>query len=111
MCQLNKCVVLLSVLSLCVMVAGCGTGAGGGKPELKASPEDTVRQSLQTIAKGGPMGSEVGSMMPAIGEIKKTDPAKGEALEKSAKEIMTMFSNPAAAKTKAAEMLKTLEGK
>jgi outer membrane PBP1 activator LpoA protein len=106
-----KCGACLTVLALAMVLAGCSPGEGNRKADLKAPPRDVIKASLEKIAKGGQMGSEVGLIMPAIFELKKTDAAKGEALEKDAEQLMALGMNADKAKVQAIVdgMLKKLE--
>jgi len=96
---------MLPALALLVLL-GCGRGESGGT--VKAPPPaDTLKAALQDVVAGKPASSAI---MGAIQELKKTDPAKGAALEKDAGDLMALsHTNPKEAPAKAKQMLEKLE--
>lgn len=99
---------LLVLSALCA--CGCGrsqpSASSGGQPDL-----NTVRNVLEQLAKGGePSGTQLMGMRMGLEGLKKTDPAKAQALDKDAEEIMRLAQkNPQAVQAKAQEMLKKLD--
>ena len=98
----------LTVLGAAFLV-GCGP-----KPEFegtaeKTDPEQAIRTTLEEIIQKGQLGSNVGAMMEAVAELKKTDSAKAEVLMKDVDELMAS-RGPQQVKAKAQEMLGKLSG-
>jgi len=98
---------LLAVVVVLGAVAACQRSA---PPNVDTTALDLeqARSALQKLAEGGKVGSEVGIVMRVAREVKKTDAAKGEALEKDGAELMRVISDPAKAKAKAKEILDKL---
>ncbi|MFO0942106.1 MAG: hypothetical protein U0930_15310 [Pirellulales bacterium] len=96
---------LLCVLST-MTFAGCNTGADNNAViEIKDyNPINDLRSGLEDIAKSGRLGSGFGSLRSAVTNLKKTDAAKGDAIEKELTEL-TELSDPAKVKAKAKEIL------
>jgi hypothetical protein len=96
---------MLPVLALLVLF-GCGRVESGGTGKTPP-PMDTLKASLQEVVAGKAASSAI---MGAIQELKKTDPAKAEALQKDAGELMALsHTNPKEAPAKAKQMLEKLE--
>ncbi len=99
---------LLRGLLVCAVVAvvGCGKGgpgASGNEPSL-----GEVKTGLQRIADGGsPTGTLMVGIEMGVANLKKTDPAKGAALEQDLKELKKLAPKQAAVKAK--QMLDKLE--
>lgn len=96
-------------LLLVAFLAGAGlTGCGepGRKEERVAVPQvdslKQVRALLQRYADGQPMTSEASSFPGMIAEVRKTDPAKADLLQKGFED---MQKNPASLRAKAKELL------
>lgn len=92
---------LLSGLS----VVGCGTP---GEEPIKVQQVDRLEEAkrlLQNYANGQPVTSEATSFPKLIEDVKKTDPAKGEILEKGLAEIQ---ASPATAAATAKDLLSKL---
>jgi hypothetical protein len=92
-----------------VVLVGCGPRAQVTGSAQETAPAETVKTTLEQLAKTGQVGSEAAIMMQALEEMKATDAAKAEALLKDADQLMSL-PGPAAVKAKAKEMLATLEG-
>jgi hypothetical protein len=100
-----------SVLLVCVFTFAC-TGCGGGADndaviKTDYDPAVTIKESLAGIKTSGRLGSNFGGVMAAVQDMKKTDPAKGEAIEKALNE-MTSLKDAAKMKAKAEEIIKQL---
>lgn len=95
---------LLVALLAAAGLTGCGDG--GRKEERIAVPQvdplKQVRTLLQRYADGQPMTSEASSFPALVGEVRKTDPAKADLVEKGFEE---MKKSPATLRTKAKELL------
>lgn len=99
MFRLFQCA-LLGLMAL----AGCG----GPKEEsipIKIDPMIQVTSTLQSYAKGQPLGSEVTSYEYMVNEVRKVDAAKADVLKAGLDEIQKVKGSPAA---KAKELLKKL---
>ncbi len=108
-------------LLLLILVAAVGYGCGQRTVKSNQAPApDRIKAILEAIvnAKPGgpekaPAGSSVGSIFPAVEELKKTHPEQAQGLEKDAKELMSLTMTRGVdspqAKAKAQQMLKTLE--
>jgi hypothetical protein len=86
-------------------VTGCGTP---GEEQIKVQQVDRLEEAkrlLQNYANGQPVTSEATSFPKLVEDVKKTDPAKGEILEKGLAEIQ---ASPATAADKAKEVLSKL---
>ncbi len=100
-----------SVLLVCVFSLAC-TGCGGGADndvviKTDYDPAETINESLAGINTSERLVSNFGGVMAAVQDMKKTDPAKAEAIEKALNE-MTSLKDPAKTKAKAEEILKQL---
>ena len=100
-----------SVLLVCVLSLVC-TGCGGGADndvvvKTDYDPAVTIKESLAGVKTSGRLGSNFGGVMAAVQDMKKTDPAKAEALEKALNEL-TSLKDAAKTKAKAEEILKLL---
>jgi hypothetical protein len=100
---------ILSGACLAVMATGCGPG-GGAKEETIAvkqpiDPMNQVKATLDNYVKGQPLGSEVTSYPYLVNEVRKSDPAKADILEKGFADLQKSKDKPAA---KAKELLKQL---
>ncbi len=92
-----------------VVVMGCNRGSGVRPPAdyKEPAPVDTIKASLQKIVDGGGVGSE---LMGAVQKLRKTDPAKGDALATDAQSMMKLsMTDKKAAQAKAKEMLEKLK--
>lgn len=73
---------VLALLSLLLVVAGCGEGIKSVPLNTGAPPPavDSAKAVLNDVANTGEMGSGMDSLKQSLEQIKQSDAAKGEAL-------------------------------
>jgi len=98
---------LIASFALVVFAFGCG-GPREEQIEIKGAndPLANAKSILQSYAGGQTPSSEVASFPHLVEEVRKTDPAKADILEKGLADIQRSKSGHA---TKAKELLKKLE--
>jgi hypothetical protein len=96
-------------LLLAAVVTLTGCGSGGVREETiairKRLPLEDAKGVLENYAKGGPMGSEVASFPKLVEDVRKTDPARAQILEKGFADLQRHGANR---KEKARALLKKL---
>ena len=98
-------------LQLVVAVAlwGCGGGVGEKSYEKKQDPPlEQAKVILQRYADGQPMTSEVSNFPTIVEEVRKTDPAKADILQKGFDDLQKHKNEPSHLKEKSKELLKKL---
>lgn len=95
---------LLAVaLLFAILPLGCTSGVKEEKIEVKqADGLQQARTLLKRYADGQPMTSEATSFPYLVNEVRKTDPAKADVLEKGLEDLK---KNPANLRAKAKELL------
>lgn len=96
-------------LAMAAMALGCSSSVKEEQIPVKASgdPLSNAKSTLERYAKGQPLSSEVTSFPAMVKEVRKTDPAKADILEKGLADIEK--ASAAARPAKARELLKTLD--
>jgi hypothetical protein len=103
---------VLSIVLGCLFLAGI-SGCGAGGPDNNAviitdyDPAKAIKDGLESVKTSGRIGSNFGSIMISVNDLKKKDAAKGEAAEKLLNEL-TALKDPAKMKAKAEEIIKSL---
>ena len=97
------------LICMCTLTCvGCGGGADNDVVvKMDYDPSAMIKESLAGVKASGRLGSNFGGVMAAVQDMKKTDPAKGEAIEKALNE-MTSLNDAAKMKAKAEEIIKQL---
>ena len=102
---------ILSIVLTCLFVFGIA-GCGGGPDNNVVLKVDydavkSIKDGLETVKTTGRPGSSFSGVMSAARELKATDAAKGEAVEKGLEELLTL-KDAAKVKAKAAEIINSL---
>ncbi len=99
---------ILAGLALAVTAAGCG-GVREEAIQVNAAndPLHEPRSILARYAAGQALGSEVTAFPHLVAQVRKTDPARADVLEKGLADIQK--AAPAARATKAREVLQKLQ--
>ena len=102
---------VLSFVLTCVFlvgISGCGSGPDNNAVILTDyDPAKSIKDGLENVKTSGRLGSNFGSVMISVNDLKKKDAAKGEAVEKQLNEL-TSLKDPAKVKAKAEEIIKSL---
>lgn len=89
--------------------AGCGPPGKVDEQTIEVKENsglEQAKQYLNNYAKGQPLGSEVTSFAHLVEEVRKTDPARADVLDKGFADLQKPKANTA---SKAKEILKQLE--
>jgi len=97
-----KCLACCVVLSVAVLLAGCGKG-GGSAGKAPPPAAGAAKAVLEEVAKTGEITSGFQTVGDYVETLKKTDAAKGEALSKELQALSTTVDT-AARKAKAKEL-------
>lgn len=97
-------VMLLSV----AMAVGCSQQQSESVTPVADNPKQDIQSTLESIAKTGQAGSEMGLLMEKINKLSESDPALATSLREDADQLMKLMSEHKDMKAKAQEMLKKL---
>ena len=102
---------LLSIVLVCFFMIEF-TGCGGGVDNNVVIKTDydsakAIKDALEGVKTSGRLGSGFSGVMNAARELKASNPAKGEAVEKQLNELAAL-SDAAKVKAKAEEIIKSL---
>jgi hypothetical protein len=103
---------VLSIVLGCLVLSGfigCGAGSPDNNAVIKTDydPAKAIKDGLENVKTSGRIGSNFGSVMISVNDLKKKDAAKGEAVEKQLNEL-TSLKDVAKVKAKAEEIIKSL---
>ncbi len=102
---------LLSIVLVClclVELTGCGGGPDNNAViKMDYDPAKAIKEALEGVKSSGRLGSSFSGVMNAARELKTSNPAKGEAVEKQLNELAAL-TDAAKVKAKADEIIKSL---
>ena len=88
-------------LSVVALVIGCNQAGTSSKKSGPPPSTATAKSVLEDVAKTGRVGSGMAGLNQYVESLRKSDPAKGEALAKEIDEMKKLSGTPDAMKAKA----------
>ena len=88
-------------LSVAALVIGCNQAGTSSKKSAPPPSAATAKSTLNDVAKSGQLGSGMMALGDYVTNLRKSDPAKGEALAKEIDEMKKLAGTPEAMKAKA----------